>query len=397
MRVALGLLQPLDVLGKLRQPLADLLFHDAGALEDPVAAVDDRRGRGADLLEAGDLLADGLDRRVHLGQARRLLGVVAAGTHRQRPGEQQAGAQAHVGGRVLLVPQHDDVGAIARQFVQTRRRGARRVHEQAHRGRAVAPRLVGLVERRLQGAGAARLGLDDDGRAGAGRIGAQGDDEVAGLAARDHARGVADGVEHVAGGEALRLQLLADALLEVVAVQGRAARLVAPRGEPLEQGRDTRLELARAIVLRALEAVEPLHDARQAGLGVVERELRADLPLRLLDAADQPRQRRVLVVERELADHRGDALAQGALEVAMALLQLAHEAAQRAVGAVERELAGDGIALQGQRLRHLAAQRGHEGVALLGREQGAQGTRLAQVLREQLVERCAAPSRPASR
>ena len=36
------------------------------------------------------------------------------------------------------------------------------------------------------------------------------------------------------------------------------------RGEPLEQGRDTGLEFARAIVLRTLEGVQPLHDARCA-------------------------------------------------------------------------------------------------------------------------------------
>ena len=57
----------------------------------------------------------------------------------------------------------------------------------------------------------------------------------------------------------------------------------------------------------------------------------------------------------------------------MALLQLAHQAAQGAVGAVERELAGDGLALQRQRLRHLAAHRGDERVALLRAEQVRSG------------------------
>ncbi len=213
--------------------------------------------------------------------------------------------------------------------------------------------------------------------------------EVADLAAGDHAGHIAHGIEDVAGGDAPRPQLLADALLELVAVQRRAAGVVASRHDALQHRIDAHLELVGTVQLRRLEAVQPLHDARQTRLGVVERELLADLALRLLDPPDQARERRVLVVERELADDRGDPLAEVSLQVAVAVLELPHQAAEGAVGKIERELVRDRFALQLQRVLHLAPQGGDEGVAVVRAEEGAKRALVAQVLRQQLVERAA--------
>ena len=184
---------------------------------------------------------------------------------RQRLGQQQAGAQPHVGGRVVVVPDARRCRGPSAAARAARPAPSRRVHEQAHRRRAVAARHVGLVERGLQRVGAAGLGLDHDAGAGAGRVGAERDDEVARLAARDHARGVAHRIEHVAGGQAHAARSCSPTRCSnslPCSVERRASSRRVRHA--LEQRRHARLELARAVVLRALEALDALHDARQA-------------------------------------------------------------------------------------------------------------------------------------
>lgn len=62
----------------------------------------------------------------------------------------------------------------------------------------------------------------------------------------------------------MRLQLLAHALLELVAVDRGAARVVAAGDDALEHRCHAKLELLRASGLIGLETLQALNDAGQA-------------------------------------------------------------------------------------------------------------------------------------
>ena len=80
----------------------------------------------------------------------------------------------------------------------------------------------------------------------------------------------------------------------------------------------------------------------------------------------EPRQRRVLVVERELAHHFADPLLQRIAELAVAALQLLDEAREGAFAVVERELAEDRLALPAERFVYELRDAGDDASLLFG-------------------------------
>ena len=301
-------------------------------------------------------------------------------------GQHHPQAQPHVSVGVGRVPDHHDVLAPAVQLWHVVRRRFGGVDEQADGSTTVAPGFVSFLERLLEGVGAARLGFDHDAGIGGGGIRPERDDEVTHLASRDDSARITDGLEHITRGIARPDQLITNQQLELVAVRGRAALGRLAGRQALQHHRHLGLEFTGLIGLGAVVGIQPLHQAVQARLGVVERELRTDLRLRRLHTPDQPRQGRIFLVERELLGDRRHALADTALEVAMPGLEFLHQPAQCAVGPVERELTGDGLGLRLERLRHLGAHHADEGVAFVGTQQRLQRALLAEVLGQQFAQ-----------
>ena len=154
------------------EPLVDLLFHQSRALEDLLAAVD-HRARRASRSPRSRRSACGSPRSacVDLREAGRVLArMLTARRHSALASSRPAFSRTSVAGSsasqttTMSWPQRCSSAHAGR-------RRLRRVHEQAHRRGAVASRFVGFGERRLQRAGAAGLGLDDDARAGGGGVG----------------------------------------------------------------------------------------------------------------------------------------------------------------------------------------------------------------------------------
>jgi hypothetical protein len=120
---------------------------------------------------------------------------------------------------------------------------------------------------------------------------------------------------------------------------------------------------------------------------MVERELFDDRLLRLLDATDEPRERTLVVVERELANDLVDVLREIATKLAIRGRDLGQEARERGILRIERELTQYFFALLLEELVDRTFHAHDNAAGLLRRQQLVKRALRTDEALERLVER----------
>src|SRR2546425_1996176 len=140
----------------------ECVTDNPGPGRDLLVGVGDRPGRIADLVEAFGLTPDLEQRGVDLGEVRLSFRDGPPVGHHERARERIGGLEVQVGGRILGVPDRDDVLAMASDGLEIGRGMALREDEQSDLSVTILPCNVEFLERSRDVVAVRGLGLDHD-------------------------------------------------------------------------------------------------------------------------------------------------------------------------------------------------------------------------------------------